>query len=324
MTIPTVSLDSPREDVAKALRDACARGDFFYLEGHGVPESLLDKVLEQSKKLFDLPTNEKESIFDPILQRGYTRFESETLDPKNQSRGDTKEGFYIGEEAPQEETDAAKLHGPNVWPQTAGCALSQDQCNEFRETLEQYRAEARRAALKLVRCFALAIGQSDPFLLDKYFTQSRSFIRLLHYSAEPSDEKNGLFACGAHSDYGMLTLLLTDENPGLQVKRDDGTWIDIPPKRGSFVVNVGDMFERWTNGLFRSTVHRVITPQGAGDRYSVPFFFDPNFDALVECLESCCSDKNPPKYPPITAGQHLLNMYGKTYADFDNTEEGKK
>mmetsp|Transcript_8179 Transcript_8179/g.14834 ORF Transcript_8179/g.14834 Transcript_8179/m.14834 type:complete len:326 (-) Transcript_8179:164-1141(-) len=325
MTIPTVCLSSPKEEVATALRDACTKVGFFYLEGHDIPQRLLDEAAQLSKKLFALPVEQKVLLSDPILQRGYTRFEEETLDPANQpSRGDTKEGFYIGDEAPLEETDAAKLHGPNVWPNPTDCQLTHDQCHAFRETMEKYRSEANRVCMQLVGCFAPAVDSNDPHLFDQYFTEPKTSLRLLHYSAEQSDEKNGLYACGAHSDYGMITLLLTDENPGLQVKMDDGSWIDIPPKRGAFVVNIGDMFERWTNKRFKSTRHRVITPKGANERYSVPFFFEPNFDALVECLESCCSDDNPPKYPPITAGQHLLNMYEKTHADFDYLGEKKE
>ena len=142
-------------------------------------------------------------------------------------------------------------------------------------------------------------------------------LRLLHYSNEPSKPDDGIFACGAHSDYGMITLLLTDNNPGLQVKLGEDKWLDVPPKEGAFVINIGDMFERWTNGIFQSTVHRVIQPPNGKERYSVPFFFEPDFDALVECLD-VCHGKDGPKYPPITAGRHLLNMYEQTHADFDH------
>lgn len=317
MAIPTISLSSPKEDVAAALRETCIDVGFFYLEGHQIPQPLLDDVFEQSKILFALPEDEKGRLADPVLTRGFTRFEEETLDPANQpERGDTKEGFYIGDEVPREDMDAAKLRGPNVWPDPKKTSLTEEQCQNFREAMERYRGEATRVGMQLVECFSLAVSE-DPHLFNKYFMERRLFVKLLHYSAEQSDEKNGLYACGAHSDYGMITLLLTDDNPGLQVKLD-GKWIDIPPKRGTLVVNIGDMFERWTNGLFRSTVHRVITPNGANERYSIPAFLDPDFDAIVECLESCCSEGNPPKYPPITAGQHLLNMYEKTHADFDH------
>jgi isopenicillin N synthase-like dioxygenase len=183
--------------------------------------------------------------------------------------------------------------------------------------------------MDLLSIFSLAVGlfsgeenfdENNDRIFQPFFTDPTTMIRLLHYSNEPSIPEEGIFACGSHSDYGMITLLLTDDNPGLQVKLSD-SWIDVPPQIGAFVVNVGDMFERWTNGKFRSTVHRVIQPVRGKERYSVPFFFEPDFDAVVECLEVCRGEDGP-KYPPITAGRHLLNMYEKTHADFDY--DGKK
>ena len=318
MSIPTISLNcASQKEIASSLREACINAGFFYLKDHSIPQSLLDDVFTQSKQLFSLPMEHKLEISDSVLTRGYTRFEEETLDPMNQVRGDTKEGFYIGDEVDVQHMDPKKLKGPNVWPTNTNCSMTDEQCQLFRDTMERYRKEAVRVCMELVKYFALSLTSGNPHLFDEYFTEPTTFIRLLHYSAEESVPCEGVYACGAHSDYGMLTLLLTDENKGLQIQTKDREWLDVPPKKGAFVVNIGDMFERWTNGLYKSTVHRVITPKGAKERYSVPFFFEPNFDALVECLESCCNEDNPAKYPPITAGQHLLNMYASTHADFN-------
>jgi isopenicillin N synthase-like dioxygenase len=328
MSIPTISLNcASQEEIAKSLRDACIKFGFFYLEDHSIPQSLLDDVFFQSQKLFALPMEHKLELSDSVLTRGYTRFEEETLDPINQKRGDTKEGFYIGDEVDVQYMDPKKLRGPNIWPTSFENCITDEECGLFRETMEKYRREAVRVCMELVKYFAMSLtlsaDGSDPHLFDEYFTEPSTFIRLLHYSAEESAPREGVYACGAHSDYGMLTLLLTDDNPGLQILTSDGTWINVPPKKGVFVVNIGDMFERWTNGLYKSTIHRVITPRGAKERYSVPFFFEPNFDALVECLESCCNEDNPAKFPPITAGQHLLNMYALTHADFTASSSQK-
>ena len=196
----------------------------------------------QSKQLFALPLDEKEALIDSILQRGYTQFEEETLDPANQSKGDTKEGYYIGDEI--ETINTSKLEGPNVWPSDTNTTLTQDQCKQFRLIMESYQEEATRVCRQLLTYFALAIGSKDIHLFDEFFTQPKTFIRLLHYSSECSNTENGIYACGKHSDYGMLTLLLTDDNPGLEVQMKDNNWLSIPPRRGSFVVNIGDMFER--------------------------------------------------------------------------------
>jgi isopenicillin N synthase-like dioxygenase len=326
-TIPTISLgELSKPSIARSIYTACTTTGFFYLINHAVPSSLTASVLQQSQKLFALPLHEKNALIDSILNRGYTRFEEEKLDPSSQLRGDTKEGYYIGREVI--ERNAEKLRGPNVWPTTSTCpSWTDEDCAEFRSVMEQYQVEAMRVCMKLLSYFSLAVGLCDEDSFDEkndtifnqFFKDPTTMIRLLHYSIEPSVPKDGIFACGAHSDYGMITLLLTDDNPGLQVKLIN-EWIDVPPKQGAFVVNIGDMFERWTNGKFCSTIHRVIQPPNGKERYSVPFFFEPDFDALVECLD-VCRGKDEPKYPPITAGQHLLNMYNKTHADFDHNME---
>ncbi|GFH20353.1 oxygenase-like protein [Haematococcus lacustris] len=141
-----------------------------------------------------------------------------------------------------------------------------------------------------------------------FFSRPLLFLRPLHYHAVLSSPGQGIFGAGAHSDYGMLTLLITDDQPGLQIHMPQHGWLDVPPRPGCFIVNLGDMLERWTNGRYRSTLHR--------ERYSLAAFLDPNFDARVECLPQCCSADRPARYPPTTAGQHILDKYAATHAGF--------
>ena len=316
MSIPSINLNNPDvEGLTSALRSACIDVGFFYLEGHEIEAKVFEQVREQSEALFTLPGGEKKALSDPVMSRGYTAMGEETLDPENQRRGDTKEGFYIGKDVLPDSTEynPAKLSGPNVWPSKELSPTLPD-CEAFQDTMLMYRERCMRVGFRLVQLLALAIGLDEHFF-DSYFADPLATIRLLHYAKERSTPEEGVFACGAHSDYGMLTLLWTDSNAGLQILTKDGVWIDVPPRPTAFVVNLGDMLERWTNGLFRSTLHRVLT-SGDQERYSVPFFYDPNFDTEVRVLDVCCSPDNPPKYPHTTSGQHLLDKYKQTHADF--------
>mmetsp|Transcript_3533 Transcript_3533/g.5254 ORF Transcript_3533/g.5254 Transcript_3533/m.5254 type:complete len:355 (-) Transcript_3533:976-2040(-) len=332
--IPTIYLDDEegnQDAAALRLRSACMDVGFFYLERHGVPSELLSRVLAASKAFFHLPVVEKAKLTDPILNRGYTHLGEETLDPRNQPvKGDTKEGFYIGRDVPStsEKFNTAKLTGPNVWPTPEYCSSwTEIQCEDFRRTMQQYFDAMSTLGLKVVQQLALAIGLPTKHFFDKSFAEPMAMLRLLHYSSEPSCPMQGVFGCGAHSDYGMITLLLTDDQRGLQIFTKEQKWVDVPPRNEAFIVNLGDMLERWTNGLFRSTIHRVLIVGDAEDsnknqndcqfkdRYSIPFFYEPNFDTEVRCLEECCKDREP-RYPPTTSGKYLLQKYEQTHADF--------
>ncbi|KAH7436580.1 hypothetical protein KP509_05G026700 [Ceratopteris richardii] len=295
---------------ASVLRKACLDSGFFYVVKHGVED--MEKVFAQSKKFFSLSTEEKMKVFRDKKNRGYTPFLDETLDPSQQTKGDCKEGFYIGPEMKEEETEVwspKPFHGPNQWP-------SEDLLPGWRETMEKYHEQVLRAGRKIIRLLALALNlEMTYFEKPGVMDSPMAYIRLLHYSGEVSIPEKGIYGAGAHSDYGMITLLATDGVPGLQICRDKDAspqvWEDVQPVPGAFVVNLGDMLERWSNGLFRSTLHRVILT--GEERYSIAFFLDPNFDCLVECLPACCSLSNPPKYPPITSGHYLIERYKLSY-----------
>eukprot|EP00980_Cylindrotheca_fusiformis_P016862 scaffold5088_cov98-Cylindrotheca_fusiformis.AAC.13 len=331
-SIPIIRLDDEDEEkTVQTLRQCCLEHGFFYLGGHGISNDLLNGVLAEATKFFALPLEEKCQLYDSEMSRGYTRMGGERLGQAT-NQPDTKEGYYIGNHIPKDDPryNPSKLKGPNVWPTPDQCSL-QD-CEHFRSTIEEYYSSLSKVGLKVVRLLARAIGDSA-IAFDSFFTENFATVRLLHYDAVPSQPEEGLFACGAHSDYGMITLLLTDDTPGLQIQAnnnsstseqsdggDETSWIDVPPQEGLFIVNLGDMLERWTNGIFRSTKHRVLTV-GDRDRYSIPFFFEPDFDAPVQCLDVCCSEDNPPKFPPTTCGQHILDKYNQTRNDFHQSSK---
>jgi len=328
-TIPTIHLggENHAETVA-AVRQACVECGFFYVTGYA--PSIMDPntttaVLEQSQRFFALPVEQKRAVSDPKLTRGYTAMQEETLDPANQTQGDTKEGFYISiNDIPETDPryNPAKLAGPNQWPAPETCPDLPDP-QHWKHIMTKYMQDVTQLSRTIVQLLAESLDLAPTFFDDAFRDQPLAVLRLLHYSATQSAPQDGVYACGAHSDYGMITVLLTDTEPGLEIldrrsgSSGEPTWIPVPPRPHHLVVNLGDMLERWTNGRYRSTVHRVVNYTGHSERYSVPYFFEPSFDTRVECLPHCCNDDdNPARWPPTTSGEHLLAKYAQTHADF--------
>ncbi|KAL4106876.1 hypothetical protein PRIC1_004915 [Phytophthora ramorum] len=305
--VPEVDLSSP--EAAEQLRRACTDVGFFYLVNHGVSSQLQTQVYTEMEGFFCQPLEEKRKVLANKYMRGYTLLNEETLDPTVQTRGDTKEGYYICRHVPLDSEEMQlPLHGPNVFPDAAKFPT-------FQETMDKYHAVMCELGFSVARLFAEAAGQKGSFDAPGMFDKPMAALRLLHYAPEKSDVDAGVFGAGAHTDYGLITLLSTDMTGGLQIFHE-GEWVEVPPREDAFVVNIGDMAERFTNGSFKSTLHRVVNALGK-ERYSVPFFYEPNFTCQVECFPSCVNAENPAKYPPTTSGQHLVDMYKQTHASFE-------
>ncbi|KAI4311639.1 hypothetical protein MLD38_036519 [Melastoma candidum] len=302
--LPVIDLSSPdRLATARAIRQACEEVGFFYVVNHGVEEELIGRAFEESRKFFALPSDEKMKLLRKEF-RGYTPLYAENLDPLSGAGGDSKESFYIG---PLEECDGSVLL--NQWPSNAILP-------SWRETMEAYYRAVESTGLKLLRLIAVSLD------LDEYFFEKSGgpdpFLRLLYYAGDIITSDKEIYGASAHSDYGMITLLASNGVPGLQVCRDKTkqprTWENVPHVDGAFIVNIGDMMERWTNCLFRSTLHRVM-PSGQ-DRFSMAFFMDPNRDCIVECLPSCCSNSSPPRFPPINMGDYLKEKFRLSFGTY--------
>lgn len=312
--VPIIDMGLPEEQAAEQVRLACSGPGFFYVRNHGVAAGLVEETFEQSRRLFALPLEEKRRLLADENSRGWTPFEEETLDPANQRVGDQKEGFYFGREVSRDSPEASKpLHGPNQWPE-------EHLVPGLKATYTAYFEALRALGMRLLRLIALSLGL-PPHYFDAQFDPPMVMLRPLHYSGTVSAPDDGVFGAGAHTDYGMLTILKTDEVPGLQI-RLGGSWVDVQPIEDTFIINLGDMLERWTNGSFHSTLHRVINTTGR-ERYSIAFFFEPAFDTVVECLPQCCGPDRPPKFPPTTAGQHLLDKYAQTHAGYTGPTDAK-
>jgi len=232
---------------------------------------------------------------------------------------ETKEAFNWGYESGLDPTGGdgkyVELDGStpdaqaNLWPQ-------ESELPGFYKGIAEYYGKTLQLCRHMCRLFALSLDLPEDFF-DPMITHPGGIARLIKYrpSTNPKplselsdDEEIGL---GAHSDYECFTLLLQDSNPGLEILSPDGHWISAAPVEGGIVVNVADFLMRWTNGVYKSTIHRVVNRTNK-ERYSVPLFFSINYDEKVETLSSCISEDNPSKYPPITAGKYVLDRLALT------------
>lgn len=314
MSIPLVDLSLPEDEIALSMKRACETFGFFYLSNHGVPKEIVDDLFHGMHQFFGLNAELKRTVLQNEHNRGYTPLGEETLDPAKQKSGDTKEGYYIGRHVPLDHPDPRErgpLRAPDVWPDEQLLGIP-----GWKTKMQSYYDQMIHLSHRLMRPFAQALGLPSDFFESK-FDRPTALMRPLHYAACRSQPEDGIFAAGAHSDYGVLTILCTDQIPGLQILTNEGQWVPVEPIEGFFVVNVGDLCEIWTNGQFRSTVHRVVT-SGESDRYSCAFFWEPNFDCLITPLEQCITRERPVAYSPIVYGDYILSKYKATHAGYGN------
>jgi len=307
MSLLESSASGDQRTLAETLADACLDNGFFYISNHGVPGALTAEVLQQCQSLFSLSEAEKERINKARspANRGYEPLKGQTLEPG--APPDLKEGFYIGEELGDDDPRVQQgrfNQGPNQWPESLP---------QFQDTMMRYFDVMNELSSRIMTGLALSLELPRTHFAD-FCRQPMSTLRLLHYPPQPPRPAPGEKGCGAHTDFGGITILLLDDNAGLQVwNHQEQGWMDVDPQPGTFVVNLGDMIARWTNDRYRSTLHRVLNISGT-ERYSVPFFYSGNPDHEVVCLPSCLKPGEQPHYPPTTVEAHLMDMYRRTYA----------
>lgn len=294
-----------RRAVGDAVRDACTRVGFFYVKNHRVPQETIDRTFDAAHRFFDLPLDEKMKVDiakSPNL-RGYTPLLGENTDPAN--RGDMHEGFDIALDLDDSDPDVRAGvfgYGPNQWPENLP---------GFREDMKAYQAAILDFGHKIFSAFALALDLPEDYFRP-FVTKPMAQMRVLFYPSQDGVVDDRQIGIGAHSDYECFTVLCTDDTPALQVLNSAGQWIQAPPLPGCFIVNVGDLMARWTNGYFASTIHRAINRSGR-KRYSIPFFYGTNSQALIEVFPTCQSPERPAKFPPITAGDYIRSRFDDTY-----------
>jgi isopenicillin N synthase-like dioxygenase len=295
-SIPVIDLDgalavggpgSPR--AARALREAAMASGFFYVRRHGVPADLVAGQFAATERFFALPPEQKEAISlrrSPSAQ-GYEAIGTQTLDAA--SRPDLKESFYCGLPYPDDHPYVRAGHrsyGRSQWP--AALPGMQAQC-------EAYMAAQRRLAERLMQLMALSLGLPETHF-DDCFGSPMVTLRLLRYPPHPADADERTFGAGAHTDWGAITILAQDAHGGLEVQLPDGRWAEATPLPDTFVVNLGDMIPRWTNGLYHSNPHRVRNVKSGGAaRHSIPFFYSPDYETRVVPLPVCVPEGEAPR-----------------------------
>jgi len=321
MAVPVVDLAQGTAATQAAVLDAALREHgFFAVVNHGVDAAVVAAAFGAGHHFFALdeavkrrwhidgweerapktpqaasaPQGGVQALGRPggLLKRGFDPVGWQALDPTQPP--DIKESFYLGVEA----------IGPNQWPDEALLP-------GFRAAMEAYSAAcdalARRLMALFERALALPAGHFDGFMRHPTCTT-----RLLHYPPQPAVVAPGQIGCGAHTDWGALTLLAQDDAGGLQVQSLGGDWVDVAPIPGAFVVNIGDLMARWTHDRWRSTLHRVVNRAAGRERFSIAYFFDLDAEAVITPLPGCVPAGETPRYGPITAGEHLVEMYRRT------------
>lgn len=305
--------DSEKARVARDIDAACRDIGFLMVSGHGVADSLIAGMYESAASYFALPYWEKMRLkMPPDRYRGYTPYGAEMLaySLDEATPPDIKESFSIG---PFEHGfdeyhfgDAGyRYFAPNMWPERP---------DGMQAVWEAYYAEMNRLAGDLMRLFALALDMQEHWFDDKIDRHITNF-SAIHYPPQGDAPSANQLRGGAHTDYGSLTIVHTNTTiGGLEVQGRDGDWSRVPVTPETFVINLGDLMAEWTNDRWVSTMHRVANPareEATHSKTSLLFFHQPNYDAVVECIPTCTSADNPPRYGRTTSGEHVTMKINK-------------
>ncbi len=299
---------------AAAVDQALCETGFLLVRGHGVDPEVKARFFEAMHAFFALPIEEKRAlaIGNSDCHRGYVGYATETLEGAiaGEERigevlaGDMKETLDTGTEHGPDHPEVlagTPLHGPNQFPDLPG----------FREAWDDYRTAVVETALRVQRALAMALGL-DPGTFENMPGETMFHLRLIHYPPmERLTPEPGQLGCGAHTDYGTLTVLGDDGVGGLQVRLRSGDWIDIIVPDDHLVVNLGDLMAIWTNDRWVSNPHRVVNPP-ATDRYSVPLFVTPPFHLEIDTLPTCREE--PLRHDTMVSGPYLLSRFDGTHS----------
>jgi isopenicillin N synthase-like dioxygenase len=300
--------EEARGATARAIDEACTQYGFLVVAAHGVAAESVEAMREVSAEFFALPSEEKLKVVArraAHAPRGYVPFASKSHSSEADAPPDLMEKFIVSRFETAADAQAAgyrpgleEWFAPNLWPARPP---------EMRAIWRRYFDDVSRLAGRLMGAFAVALDLPETWFehtIDQHF----SSLAANHYPPQERPPAPGQLRIAGHTDSGSLTLIPQDgAQGGLEIQHPgSGDWLPVPSIPGTFVVNIGDLMARWTNDRWVSTNHRVVNP-AQGDahkgRLSIPFFLQPNFDAVIECLPSCCGAERPAKYEPVTSGE---------------------
>lgn len=292
------------EAVASQLRQITQTIGFFYLKGHGVSPDLVERVFAQSRLLHALPAEEKAKIahrFTDSFQSGYVapatpRSASANVDIIEKAKPNLLAKFLVTLERAKEHPDYKPM---NVWPESLP---------DFKDIVSEYHAAILKLGRSFLPIWAASLGMPKDYF-DPFFGHPHLTLSLLNYPPQKKTLGDRQYGLAPHHDNSFMTFLAQSNVPGLAVRMPSGHWKLVENIPGTFLVNTGNVITRWTNELYLSTKHRVINTAEV-DRYSIPVFFGPSGDALIDCIPTCKSDDNPAKHSPITYRQLREWYYG--------------
>lgn len=299
-----------RQRVARSLRQACTDTGFFYLANHGITEAELDVAHDWGLVFFTQPQAEKAKLDKAKhpARQGWMPVGGMNPGANPDKDADQKETFVLPRELlPGETKGDNPAVGNGQWPDP-------EKLPGFREFLTAHIAKRVTIAQRLCRALALSLDLPEDYLDASHRYPGISLTYNYYPPLDPDTVGRTQWGISPHTDYGTFTLLSQDLLGGLEIRSRTDEWIDVPPIPGTFVVNIADLFARWTNGLYRSSLHRASNFNFSGRaRISLPLFVIPHAKTVVECLPTCHGPGNPAKYEPVEAGPYVRALLEQSY-----------
>lgn len=306
--IPVIDISRLRDEendgqVVDAIDRACRDVGFFYIVGHGLDMRLCSRLQEAAGKFFSLPEADRLNLgLDPSM-RGYLPLYYHSKITDSFSGTSHQEGFWIGADFGSDSRHP--LEQANRWP---------EQPASLRPSMTDYLDAIEEVAAVLGQGFAVGLGQAADFYSTR-FARPTSRLKLNHYPPQENPQRIDNIGVVPHTDSGAFTILWQDANGGLEVRSKNGEWVGAPPLEDSFVVNIGDILQYWSNGRYSSTQHRVINRHGV-DRYSIPYFANPGADVTITALDGSES------FTPFNYGDYQMDKW-RNFFPVDRTEPAR-